>query len=360
MAATNRDFRSVDLTSEGDIEGVSLFNKETHLPRDRRFRVAGVTTAIIFLVAAGFVWFGAEDAGSDRLHAQRSVRSLLESKDFERVAVSNILTGAEPSDADLVNKYVAEGLANFTASAKASDPDFYKMLDKTFVSDEQWNGVLATVERMSDPRVQQMGREVALVVHEGKAEGPEGVKRRLVERFLSRTAELREMRDVYFPVHRSIGSNRLLDFSTEPALTQRRRLTGNADWQTMAARSGLSEDQLTVYASMFEKALAIIAGLTEQVRVALTQAQFLGSAFGKDTRIPRWATAMVGGLAFVTQLSDCVSQADDNKVKLYMCPMRYASALADLLTGFEDLFGGVQQSLEAPGSSGFEGFTWTR
>jgi len=317
------------------------------------------------LVGAAVVWFGVENAGSDHLHARRSVRSLLESKDFALVAASNILAGGVSSDADLVNKYVVEGLANLTTDAKLNDPDFYKSIDSTFVSDTQWDSVLGTVRRMSDPRVQKMGYEVAKVVHERQAEGSEGVKRGLVERFQNRTAELREMRDVYFPVvRRSIVSNRLLDFSSTG-----RRLAGTVDWKTLAATSGLSDDQLVVYGSMFQKALAIIAGLIEQVRVALTQAKFLGDAFGRETKIPQWAASMVGGLAFVTQLSDCVSQADDNKVKLYMCPMRYASSLADLLTGFEELFDGVRQSPTAADqqsptaadmTSGLGGFTWSR
>merc|ERR1712125_273036 len=89
----------------------------------------------------------------------------------------------------------------------------------------------------------------------------------------------------------------------------------------------------------FEEALGVFAGLLEQCRVALDQIDFVGESFDIDMKIPYWAKSMIGGLDFVSELSDCLMRGGENQVKLMMCPMKYASAASDFLESVDNVFG---------------------
>merc|ERR1719215_550156 len=89
----------------------------------------------------------------------------------------------------------------------------------------------------------------------------------------------------------------------------------------------------------WEEGLGVVSGLIEQVRVALDQIDFCGDSFGKDLHIPYQAKSLIGGLAFVTECLDCVERADNNEVKLIMCPAKYASAATDFLEGLDNMLG---------------------
>merc|ERR1712232_608508 len=106
----------------------------------------------------------------------------------------------------------------------------------------------------------------------------------------------------------------------------------------------------------FEEALGVFAGLLEQCRVALDQIDFVGESFDIDMKIPYWAKSMIGGLDFVSELSDCVMRSENNQVKLMMCPVKYASAATDFLESVDNVFGfnnghfwGGGSSTPAPG-----------
>ena len=78
----------------------------------------------------------------------------------------------------------------------------------------------------------------------------------------------------------------------------------------------------------------------------MDQIDFVGESFDVDMKIPYWAKSLVGGLDFVSELSDCVMRANDgndkgesNQVKLMMCPVKYASAATDFLESVDNVMG---------------------
>jgi hypothetical protein len=85
--------------------------------------------------------------------------------------------------------------------------------------------------------------------------------------------------------------------------------------------------------------LGVASTLLEECRVILDQVDFVGEAFGKDVGVPYWAKSAVGGLDFMTELTDCALRDHGNEVKLMMCPMKYASAFTDLISGIDNIFG---------------------
>jgi len=295
-------------------------------------------------------------AGLPARREATTMRSLLESERFANVASSNIVKTKGASDISTVRKVVSDGLKDITSDMRVQQPETFKQVDTIELSPEQESKVLAAVSCMSDPRVQDIGREVAQVVKAGMGGGVREVKRQLLEKFQSRKQEILELRQELFPdmVRIKMKDSRLFqDLSHAGDADGSRRLdqpSWPATWgSTMldAEAAGfngtlldpsMSDGNVETWALKFEKALGIIAGLLEQTRVALTQVKFVGGAFGKDMKIPFWATSLVGGLAFVSQLIDCLMRADANEVKRYMCPMKYASAAADFFAAFDDIF----------------------
>merc|ERR1712125_83026 len=84
---------------------------------------------------------------------------------------------------------------------------------------------------------------------------------------------------------------------------------------------------------------AVFAALLEECRVVLDQTDFVANSFGKDVHIPPLAKSLVGAADFVVETLDCTARACRNKVKMEMCPMKYASAAADALECLDDLAG---------------------
>merc|ERR1712232_184123 len=103
--------------------------------------------------------------------------------------------------------------------------------------------------------------------------------------------------------------------------------------------SELTEHSFDGMGSKFETGLGMLSGMLEQARVALDQIDFVGESFDVDMKIPYWAKSLVGGLDFVSELSDCMMRGESNQVKLMMCPMKYASAATDFLEMVDNVMG---------------------
>mmetsp|Transcript_86517 Transcript_86517/g.242267 ORF Transcript_86517/g.242267 Transcript_86517/m.242267 type:complete len:465 (-) Transcript_86517:148-1542(-) len=346
-----------------------------------------------------------------------SARALLESQGMIDVATSNIMKTSgkliSPRHEEQVRGMVAGGLKNITNRIRIGNPEAYEQLNSLFLTTEQRHGVLHVVGHMSDPRVQQIGFEVAKTVKEGMHEGPEGVKRRLVQRFKDRAPQLKQLRDEIFPaaLRRLEGTDRhpgfdpdsmriIKDFPQSWKLEQganrpaprllvddwdswgedsmsSSRNSGSSSRSSMHTQSNpsssgdisqsgkrgsmLSDDDMQGMSTKLTEGLGVVAGLVEQCRVFLDQIDFCGESFGVNLKIPYWAKSLVGGLSFVTELSDCVSRADDNQVKMMMCPMKYASAFTDFMSMVDNLMGvnngHFWESLKGGGTSATAGMS---
>eukprot|EP00929_Paragymnodinium_shiwhaense_P063293 TRINITY_DN3162_c0_g1_i1.p1 TRINITY_DN3162_c0_g1~~TRINITY_DN3162_c0_g1_i1.p1 ORF type:complete len:532 (+),score=152.72 TRINITY_DN3162_c0_g1_i1:116-1711(+) len=93
-----------------------------------------------------------------------------------------------------------------------------------------------------------------------------------------------------------------------------------------------------------EDAGGVIGALLEQVRIALDAAAYLGPAFGKKQPVNWLTRSAIGGADFAVETGDCMLRQNDhgksyNSVKLAMCPMKYAGALMDLLSGVNNAMG---------------------
>lgn len=303
------------------------------------------------------------------------------------------------NDWETLHRSVGRGLKSITSKMQASNPDRFKRLDSVELKPEQASGLVKVVRGLSDQRVQHIGYEVVETVHAGMAEGEDakGVKRRLLAKFQPRLRELRALRDELIPlslrhddeaVAQSRGISAGVSHSGALALNldrmhivkmyaeippihthrsqqhekdEDRRLTGaavsGAAISAMLNRE-IALDNLTSmhehstmkkWEPKIERGLGVIAGLIEQVRVVLDQTDFIGESFGKDMKIPFWTKSLIGAIAFFTEMGDCILRANDhngtltgdkyNHVKLFMCPMKYASSFMDLISAIDNILG---------------------
>jgi len=306
------------------------------------------------------------------------------------------------NDWETLHRSVGRGLKSITRKMQASNPDRFKRLDSVELKPEQASGLVKVVRGLSDQRVQHIGYEVVKIVHAGMAEGEDaqGVKRRLLAKFQPRLRELRALRDELIPLSlrhddEAVAQSRGISagVSTSGALAlnldrmhivkmyaeippihahrsqqhekdQDRRLTGAAgsggerDAISAMLNREIALDNLTSmhkqstmkkWEPKIERGLGVIAGLIEQVRVVLDQTDFIGESFGKDMKIPFWTKSLIGAIAFFTEMGDCILRANDhngtltgdkyNHVKLFMCPMKYASSFMDLISAIDNILG---------------------
>eukprot|EP00929_Paragymnodinium_shiwhaense_P073222 TRINITY_DN3725_c0_g1_i4.p1 TRINITY_DN3725_c0_g1~~TRINITY_DN3725_c0_g1_i4.p1 ORF type:complete len:659 (+),score=159.66 TRINITY_DN3725_c0_g1_i4:57-1979(+) len=101
-----------------------------------------------------------------------------------------------------------------------------------------------------------------------------------------------------------------------------------------------------------EDAGGIVGAVLEQARIALDATALVGHSFGKPTKINWLVRSLVGGADFAVETGDCVLRQNDNgrrynSVKVAMCPMKYAGAFMDMVSGVNNVMGIENSKLPA-------------
>jgi Flp pilus assembly protein protease CpaA len=289
-----------------------------------------------------------EDAST----TQATLRSLLTSDEFADVSASTMADTTNPSNRAEIRQIVVMNMKPVVDELEKKNPQTFGKAASTSLSMEQQDSFLAVVGSMKDPRLQDLGLQIAAIAQKHSSDGLGSVQQQLALEFQNRRDELAHMRDALFPGMRKVEREncRLFQGPSYQKQSQLRRLEDN--WPSHWGAPELSSNNMSDLSvtQKLERALAIIAGILEQARVGMTQAGFLSEAFGAEGAVPRWATAMVGGLAFLAQLASCIMQSNGNSVLEMMCPMKYASAAADFLASFESILDivGEASSTESP------------
>merc|ERR1712032_1418587 len=128
-----------------------------------------------------------------------SARALLESPELTDVATDQIMEVGRkhPSKRQRVKAIVAEGFRNVTASMKKNDPVGFEKFAAFQLTQEQRAALLQILPRMTDIRVQNVGRDVAQAIVYGKSRTE--VKHNLMSTLQPHLAEIRELRDELIP-----------------------------------------------------------------------------------------------------------------------------------------------------------------
>jgi len=342
-----RDYQGRSERSFSESDPEEAFFSDDSAPRrgnTKRMVIAALGGTCLFACVIAVFHSGSNVANRGKV----SARELLEGPSMVNVASKNTMTlskNLKAEDESFVRSTIQTGLQNTISDMKAKRPAEFRALEEMKLNKGQQEHIMKVVSSMADPRVQEMGFEVAKAVAEGRAEGRAGVKRRLQEKFEPRMDELMALRkEIYQTMDEKVVVNLdhmdLVKAIPEQPTAERRLGTG----------SEITDTDMTAMGDKFEKGLGILAGLVEQCRVMLDQIDFVGDSFGVNMKIPYWAKSLVGGLDFVSELSDCVMRSNNNQVKLMMCPMKYASAFSDFMSSLDNVMGMANNKMSLMGS----------
>eukprot|EP00929_Paragymnodinium_shiwhaense_P054297 TRINITY_DN271_c0_g1_i8.p1 TRINITY_DN271_c0_g1~~TRINITY_DN271_c0_g1_i8.p1 ORF type:complete len:484 (+),score=120.84 TRINITY_DN271_c0_g1_i8:86-1453(+) len=290
-----------------------------------------------------------------------SARALLEDPDFLDVASNNVWTLGQQHMQGKEHKLkpaVRRMMSSLSQIIAEHDPEGSQHLDKIRLSKEQKDDVVAVVKRMGDRRVQSVGKDVLEIALKHKDDkNTDGLEKELKSVFTPRREELQALKESVLP--KSLRDKAEAAVSSEEV--QSRRLGTS----TTSNPGGMLTNAMGSDMSMkLEDALAVIGGLAEQARLALDESSTIGTSFGTVSHhVPWYWRSLVGGLAFGTETMDCMLRQDDqhetkkdgttvlksgnsgqvNSVKMAMCPMKYAGAGMDFMSGVNNMMG-IQNS----------------
>merc|ERR1712039_914853 len=126
--------------------------------------------------------------------------------------------------------------------------------------------------------------------------------------------------------------------------TQRMRVmkTFDNDWdfEFEMSRPRVSSNTVTVARQLKvvdedeKKTYGVAGGVVEQARVVLDQLQVVLANFGIDVEVPQWITSLDGApKSFSNELLNCILDSIGDATKAIMCPMKFASAGIDVISG---------------------------
>lgn len=344
----------------------------------------------LFAVGAGLLGLAGAAIGALHLSAPSqaavqpdhvTARGLLEHPDFIDVAAQNIQTlagdhlkGKEHELKPAMHRMMRK----LTDILSENDPEGTKQLESIRLSPDQKADVLSMVKQMGDRRVQSVGKEVLEIAlkHKDDEKGDfESIQNDLSSKFQPRMEELKTLKTSIVPASlRELEDKFNVDSSAEG-----RRLEGVS---TKEPGSTLTAADSKAANMKLEDALGVVGGLLEQARLALDESAVIGGSFGSTHHVPYFWRSLIGLAAFGTETADCFMRQNDvkdakgeivnadstqtNSVKMAMCPMKYAGAGMDFLSGannvmnlqntrlpqdFGMLFGGAAPHAAQPGYS---------
>jgi len=134
-----------------------------------------------------------------------SARQLFEDPQTLDVLTSNVISldQRDRTEWASVRKEVESSAHGVTAQVRQELPHIYDELDEIQLSKRQQVAVLRHLRSVGDPRVRSVGQDIMDAIKETMTEdGDKNVlKRHLVEKLGPRMAEVRQLRDEYYPYH---------------------------------------------------------------------------------------------------------------------------------------------------------------
>eukprot|EP00929_Paragymnodinium_shiwhaense_P054299 TRINITY_DN271_c0_g2_i1.p1 TRINITY_DN271_c0_g2~~TRINITY_DN271_c0_g2_i1.p1 ORF type:complete len:463 (+),score=106.66 TRINITY_DN271_c0_g2_i1:106-1494(+) len=296
-----------------------------------------------------------------------SARALLEHPGFIDAASDNVWHLGKEHLAGKQHKLkpaIRDMMSKLSKIIEEEDPEGTRHLDRVQLSPQQAADVLAVVKRMSDRRVQSVGKEVLEIAMKHKDDKLEEVEKEVKSVFTPRLHELKALKESVLPPSARLHGDDEDSIAAEDARrlssssTTKKHCTG--DTSQCNPGSEITSAMGSAMNMKLEDALALIGGLAEQARLALDEANVIGTSFGSaNHHVPYYWRSLIGGLAFGTETLDCFMRQDDvhttdkagqtvlkssssgqpNSVKMAMCPMKYAGAGMDFISGLNNMMG---------------------
>jgi len=276
----------------------------------------------------------------------------------------------EDSDRKMVRAVAGAGFGNISLMLKRRAPGTAQKLDSFQLTEEQRDAVLRVVHHMGDPRVQSVGAELGAALHsffQSPSADREGMELHIQRALQPRLGDLRRLRDeVIAAPLRGPGGGAASDRGSVTLDTKRMKIVRTYDdsWKlefdTSRPRPQRSQDgslykkrrRLVVAGASDDapKPFGVAGGVVEQASVILDQLKAVLGTFDIDIKVPHWLISLDGrSESFLTELLSCVVDGTGSTAQRIMCPMKFASAGLDVLSGII-VNSGNEAEAAAPGS----------
>lgn len=186
-AVNNCDEELMVLTSENEV--VVQEQPRSH----RRWVVYGVATGLAVVSAVLFV-----SANTWYTKSTITARELIETEEASQLISDTLISsGRVHGPKELVRAKLNEHIAKL----RVERPKVYDRLESMHLSNEQKEEALRGLRRLSDPNIHAVRKDIIAAIKETVQESGdhEALKRHLVEKLQPHLAEMRSIREVYYP-----------------------------------------------------------------------------------------------------------------------------------------------------------------
>lgn len=292
-------------------------------------------------------------------------RMLLDHPEVHAVAARNLVTiGRQTLGGDIrdeeVRDQVSQHFRTIGTMIDAKLPDVARVLNTVTLNTDQAKAVLHMMRYTSDPRVQQLGLEVAHAIRDADSDDPAILKLGIARRLAPRRRELQQLfREMIPPTQRAVftGTGRGLEELLDPSRVKMLKTVGEGWGARLSGTSHGSTDQdgfarllgmvPTAEPTQEEKlrtsqqVIGSIGAAAEEVNAIMRIIQPICEMFGKALHVPPLVTSALGMLDFTLEVTACAlgAAADKNPMASVSCPMLSASAGFDALREIFTLLG---------------------
>lgn len=283
-------------------------------------------------------------------------RDLFMNEEVHEVAVRNILNVGRHhfsfDDRLMVRSKVQEGFRGIAAELRVRAPALADKLAKIRLSRAEKDAVLATLQLLSDSRVQELGFEVGQAVRESVSTDREHLARIIVSRLIPRLGEITRLRESTVPagLRRLWGSDHQWNMTLDPENVGMMQAYSGGLGTTMfqSLNDVYAAGGMDFEASEALKSFGAVGGVVEEGRALVDIIKLCARLYSVDTSLPLSATSLAGTLDFGSNVLSCQlgsngaelgKPKDEDFMKAIFCPLKFGAQGLDALRAVPDMAG---------------------
>lgn len=290
--------------------------------------------------------------GPDGCRAQ----DLFMNEEVHEVAVRNILNVGRHhfsfDDRLMIRRKVQEGFRGIAAELRIRAPALADRLAKIRLNRAEKDAVLATLQLLSDSKVQELGFEVGQAVRESVSTDREHLARIIVARLLPRLGEITRLRESAVPasLSRLWGSDHQWNMTLDPENVGMMQAYdgGLGSMMFQSLNDVYAAGGMDFEASEALKSFGAVGGVVEEGRALVDIIKLCARLYSVDTSLPLSATSLAGTLDFGSNVLSCQlgsngaeigKPKEEDFMKAIFCPLKFGAQGLDALRAVPDMTG---------------------
>lgn len=283
-------------------------------------------------------------------------QDLFTNEEVHEVAVRNILNVGRHhfsfDDRLMIRSKVRDGFRGIAAELRVRAPALAERLAKIRLSRAEKDAVLATLQLLSDSKVQELGFEVGQAVRESVSTDREHLSRVIVSRLIPRLGEITRLRESAVPasLRRLWGSDHQWNMTLDPENVGMMQAYDGGLGSTMfqSLNDVYAAGGMDFEASENLKSFGAVGGVVEEGRALVDIIKLCARLYTVDTSLPLSATSLAGTLDFGSNVLSCQlgsngaelgKPKEEDFMKAIFCPLKFGAQGLDALRAVPDMAG---------------------